>query len=130
MTAIESEIIVSTRPRLSSSPHPRRKQAEASLNAIGELLQRHKNNHRPQRSDSQTDSDDAKTVDTEISIDCNAQLIVEIAAIIKDYQGAEGFTRSGVAGEDAEDIDLDDGPAGPIDLIPRVRGSAYSHNFH
>lgn len=121
MTARENEILISPRARLSTSSQPRPNRAEISLDAIGELLQRHKNNHKPQRSDSQTESDDAKTVDTEISIDSNAQLIAEIAAIVKDYQGAKVFARSGIAGEDAEEINLGDGPAGPVELISRVR---------
>lgn len=102
-------------------------QAEVALNAISEILQRHKNNQRPQRSDSQTDSDDAKTVNTEISIDSNVQLITEVAAIVKGYQGEKEFPRSGIAGEDAEeDIKLEDGPAGPADLNIRVCISNHS----
>jgi hypothetical protein len=104
------------------SPQPRPSQAEVALNAISELLERHKNNHRPQRSASQTDSDDAKTVDTELSIDHNFRLVAEVAAIVKNYQVGKEFPRSGIAGEDSEeDIQLPDGAAGPAHLIKRVR---------
>ena len=127
MTAKENEILDSPRSRLmSSSSQTRPSPAEISLDAIGDILQRHKNNHRPQRSDSQTDSDDAKIVDTEISIDSNAQLIAEIAAIVSSYQGSKSFPRSGIAGEDAEEIHLENGPDGAVALISRVSEPNYT----
>ena len=118
MTAKENETLVPprSRTRLSSPSQPRPNQAAFCLDAISELLQRHKNDDRPEYSGSQTDPDD-----TDISINSAIQLIAEIAAIVNDYQRGKLFARSGIAGDDVEEIRLEGGPSVPAALISRVR---------
>ena len=96
------------------SPAASPSQAETTLSAIVDLLERHKNSKKS--SESQISASHNGSFDSTMSVDHNLKLLSELQAIIENHK--EQIPRSGVA---EEDIDLDLGTRPIPELQQRVR---------
>lgn len=92
-------------------------QAETTLNAILDLLERNQNKRRATQS--RTPASQESSFDSTLSVDRNLQTLHELEAIAQSYQiGKEQIPRSGIADED---IDLSNYEvSGPVPEIQRV----------
>lgn len=76
-------------------------QAETTLNAILDLLQRNQNKKRANQS--RTPASQESSFDSTLSVDRNLQTLHELEAIAQSYQiGKEQIPRSGIADEDID----------------------------